>query len=354
MTNLFSIHEYRFNAFEKAIKPLTKKGNITYKVVGEEFRTVKKNGEKYLEKLFKVEIEGLVPVIGGWEIVASLEHVNGQNLIHTHIEGVDFGNRDGNWCEHCNKIRRRTMTYILRKDGEIKQVGKSCLKDFTRSSDVEFALKLWNFLAVEIVELQEEDLGELYFIPKYFGVRRVIDSAIECIKKFGYKKTDQEPSTKTEMIEDLRTNYEVRNGEMIDSVINYIGKMDGEFGHNCRVLIGAEGVGSKHFGYIAGAVSVYLKSLEKPESKHVGEEKVRYRDQELKVVRVTSNVSEYTGERYYFITFHNDEGNVLVWKTGSSGGFEFGKSYVVDYTVKGHSEYKGMKQTMISRVSLKG
>lgn len=56
----------------------------------------------------------------------------------------------------------------------------------------------------------------------------------------------------------------------------------------------------------------------------------------------------YSGELNAIYTFEDSCGNVFVWKT-SPKGLEIGHSYKVVGTVKDHNEYKGVKQTVLTR-----
>lgn len=47
--------------------------------------------------------------------------------------------------------------------------------------------------------------------------------------------------------------------------------------------------------------------------------------------------------------FTDDDGNILVWKTATYQELEEGNRYVVKGTVKSHDEYKGIKQTTLTR-----
>ena len=50
-------------------------------------------------------------------------------------------------------------------------------------------------------------------------------------------------------------------------------------------------------------------------------------------------------------TFKDGTGNVLVWKTGSCAGFESDTLHITG-TVKEHDEYKGVKQTVLTRCKI--
>ena len=73
-------------------------------------------------------------------------------------------------------------------------------------------------------------------------------------------------------------------------------------------------------------------------------------DTEVKLVSEHSFETHFTfyGETKYIYKFADAEGNTIVWKTGCQD-FEVGKSYKIKGKVKELSEYKGDKQTVLTR-----
>lgn len=55
----------------------------------------------------------------------------------------------------------------------------------------------------------------------------------------------------------------------------------------------------------------------------------------------------------YLHTFKDEQGNVFVWKTGNSIDADYGTKLSITGTVKEHSEYKGIKQTVLTRCKVK-
>jgi hypothetical protein len=58
---------------------------------------------------------------------------------------------------------------------------------------------------------------------------------------------------------------------------------------------------------------------------------------------------EYTK---HMIKFEDENGNILVWFTTTNPQKEIGSTITVTGTVKRHSEYKGTKQTELTRCKL--
>ena len=73
-------------------------------------------------------------------------------------------------------------------------------------------------------------------------------------------------------------------------------------------------------------------------------------DTEVKLVSEHSFETHFSfyGEVKYIYKFADAEGNTIVWKTGCQD-FEVGKSYKIKGRVKELSEYKGDKQTVLTR-----
>lgn len=75
---------------------------------------------------------------------------------------------------------------------------------------------------------------------------------------------------------------------------------------------------------------------------------------ELKLVRIATYETSYTyyGELNYIYVFEDADGNVYVWKTGKDIEEEQGATVSIKGTVKENCEYRGVKQTMLTRCKL--
>lgn len=88
----------------------------------------------------------------------------------------------------------------------------------------------------------------------------------------------------------------------------------------------------------------------KSNSQYIGEPKERIRDMKV----VVSSIRTFNG--YYGVTtvytFKREE-DVLVWMTSSCKDIEVGDELLLTGTIKSHDEYKGVKQTNLSRCIIK-
>ena len=109
--------------------------------VGEEYRTMKDDlGQEYTVRYVLVEAEG-VAEINGWKFIASVEHTPKGNIIRQAC-GIEVPERYYTGepvCEHChsNRIRKDTFIVMNEETGEFKQVGRSCLADYTHGMSAE-------------------------------------------------------------------------------------------------------------------------------------------------------------------------------------------------------------------------
>lgn len=76
---------------------------------------------------------------GGWRFLGVVEHdTGGENIIKSLCDdeesarlGLEVYRKAANICDHCNTNRRRKTTYLVQsKDGEVRQVGTRCVKDY--------------------------------------------------------------------------------------------------------------------------------------------------------------------------------------------------------------------------------
>ena len=191
----YAIAECNIERLEKkltAIKGKCEKYGIDfhYDKVDEEFRTLKdENGEEYTAKFIIVEAEGKA-IQNGWEFVATLEHHENGNVIKGYGEH-EVPERYYNAkpiCEHCGSKRNRKDTYIVynaEKD-EFKQVGKSCLKDFTFGLDAEMVTAYISGFE-ELIKGEAPWGGSNH--ERYYEVEEMLCYFNETIRHFGYVRS---------------------------------------------------------------------------------------------------------------------------------------------------------------------
>ena len=62
----------------------------------------------------------------------------------------------------------------------------------------------------------------------------------------------------------------------------------------------------------------------------------------------------YYGELNFIYKFADQDGNIIVWKTTKCLDLKEGEEYIVKGKIKDHNEYKGEKQTILTRCKIEG
>lgn len=387
---LYAIYEDFYADVEKKLNRVAKKcikhGNdFTFEVKGEEIR--EKYDEEYgITKCYKfilVEVDGTAK-IDDWECIAVLEVHDVGNIIRRINTEIEIPNRfknTENICEHCNSKRQRNNLYIIHnvKTDEWKQVGGNCLKLYTGGLNMEYITAYMD----GITELEEFD-GIVGHGKAYYHVNDVLSYAVEVINKTGYFNAQSMLPTKhivsvlmhntfEKAIEYINKDFadaklDVRvssfdlhkkdTNDTVEKIVEYYKNVedDSEFIHNIKVMLNEEYVLAKNFGFLCYLPMGYAKHIEKEiekakriETKYFGEVGKRYKDKViLSVTLVTSWETQWGYTYIYRIVL--EDGSVLTWKT--SNGLYLDKDEEFDkisFTVKEHKEYKGEKQTEITR-----
>lgn len=112
------------------------------------------------DELFIVSVTGTNPKLSGWSLAAVLKPIEVvetddsgnrsgggiETLVASLVDDLPtkYNNRtDSSVCDHCNKHRRRTETFVMRhEDGTHLQVGRQCLRDFLGHDSPESILRL--------------------------------------------------------------------------------------------------------------------------------------------------------------------------------------------------------------------
>lgn len=384
----YKIFEGNMERLEKKLARIAKKcekyGNsFRYEVVGEEFEEkIDKYNRKEILKYVIVEAEGTA-IINDWRFVASVEHTGTAlgNIIRSccDVEVPERYYRNQPVCEHCKSNRVRKYTYIIQNivTGEFKQVGKSCLMDFTGGMSAEWVA---NYISLYDELIEGEAIEPGYRSKPYIYTKDALCYIAETIRYFGYVKTDGCRPTKYRAID----YYKVRNGfptlvpedelreemysvgfdpysnyanEATEKVLEWISKQDesNNYFHNLKTVCAMDYIEFDKFGILASVFPAYDKAMER--EKQITEERERGKNSEyvgsigdrvtIEMVDhkiVTSWETEWGTTVIHKITDVN--GNVFTWKTSKGIGEEAKK---ITGTIKAHTEYNGAKQTEITR-----
>lgn len=373
-----------------------------FEKVGEEFREVEDPNTinpitgkpvKVVMKFFICEAEGTA-LVNGWEYIGSVEHTSKGNIFCKAMTDVEIPERyrcSDPYCEHCGTNRRRKNTFIVRKKetGEFKQVGDSCLMDFTHGMSASFATYMASLRSI-FEEAEKPVFGGNGWSTERLDTREVLQYIAETIRHFGYTKSDTSGSTKSKALDfynythgrtRMWTKEEVERvsreidlvgfnpdseeaTKMVDEVLDWIGNQEttNDYMHNLKVVTSLSYMDYWKFGLLVSLFPTWNRDLElqarkKAEmeagkmSKHVGEigDKIIVKVESIKCLTSwESCFNGYTTTTTYIWKICGDDGNVYTWKTSKWLNEEYPPN-VIKGTVKAHNEFRGVKQTELTR-----
>jgi hypothetical protein len=343
-------------------------------------------------------IQGENPKLpGGWKFAATIQHTTEGNIIRS--AGANSPESPARFrtapplCEHCQKVRNRIDTFLLINEaGDFRQVGRNCIADFLGGQSPEHYAFLATFFASiqdaltdacdegDVREYLGSGGGKLLFKLQHFLTqvaaivrheggfwsKSAVDklanpkdptSAVAVNVMFPPKGLTDKQRT---ALEALRP--EDRDEKFAEVALTWAREFFGavpvearnDFQHNMAVVSAQEYISFREIGLAAYLVEAYRRELGAQEeckraavSNHVGEVGQRLKDLELIVVGCHPFDSDFGGG--CFIKFMDGAGNRLTWKASNHSGEDIGAVFKVTGTVKSHDEWKGIKETRLTR-----
>lgn len=385
----YLIHESNIERLEKKLTTIGNKCEkygcaFAYEVIGEQF---KENEEGIVSRYIEIETEGIAKV-NNWVFVAAIDfHENG-NIVrkcgNIEVEVPERYYTSEPVCEHCNTKRRRKDAYIVMNTitGEFKQVGCSCLKDFTCGLSAELVAQ---YIAAFDSMIEGETIAAGWHAVEYLDTKEYLQYVVECINHFGFYSTQSERPTKSrayeymmatadkiyvpKRLEQLRNEMEEVNfkydtaeaKEVVEKALAWIAEQneDNNYIHNVKVLAQQQYITYKDLGFVASLISTYNKAM-KIEQKRREQQEADSKSTfvgnvgdritiEIESIECVASWDTIYGTTFVYKMLDTD-GNVYTWKTNK--GLENKKSTIVG-SVKEHKEFKGVKQTELTRCKVK-
>ena len=364
--------------------------------VGEEFRTFTV-GRTYTEDGWKDEeetrrfvlfdVEGTA-VKNGWRFVATLEHTDKGNIVRS-VEGAPEVPRRyydcAPYCEHCKTRRTRKSSFIVQNEetGEFMQVGKSCLADFTNGLSAE-AVASWLSLFEDFATF-DGSCGVGGHLRRYYSVETMLCYFVEATRLFGYIPKDGSDPTAWLGLDFWEHDYApsrlgrkydfvhekmLSSGFKADTEQNHVEAREciawaiehedeSNYLHNLATICKSECTTASTFGYLASLPNARRKSLEKDAEKKARAER---RATEAETSDFVGNVGDRLEVKVadhivltswetawgttYLHKFVGEDGNTYTWKSGTVLP---DKVSTLKGTVKAHNEFRGVKQTELTR-----
>lgn len=369
---------------------------FVYRKTGvEEYREVKDpEGVKHNLRYVEIEADGKAQM-NDWMWLASVEHTEKGNLIHSPRD-IAIPNKyytsDG-YCEHCNSNRARRYLYLVEnvKTHEVRQVGRSCVRDYTHGLNADM-IALCTSMIDEFAEAEEREPGFGFGFGsyEYYEVEMVTRFLCETIRHFGYVRNGQEDQWSTAARAEAYLNValghvryfykydyylEVKKemekvGFDADSAqataeakaaLAWIMEQDASqsaWTHNLQTLVQLGKIKTGHYGILASLIPAWNKSLAREaerkaksektaNGKHVGEVGERLTVAVASAEVVTSWETEWGIVK--LVRFISTDGNVFMWRCSGSLGARAENIVAIKGTVKSHDEFRGVKQTFLTR-----
>lgn len=346
---------------------------------------------------YEFRVQGDRPrLAGGWRLLAAIDHSDGAPIVRQ-VPGVDEFPAEqrarGAFCDHCNTERRRNTTYVLRNaEGQIAQVGSSCLAEFlgVAALDPDYLLMLAGYLKSAESAGEDDEPGDEPMPREHvrFAVLDVVSTALAVIERFGWvsrarsreavppleatcdvvlnvlwgappQASDELRQVLRELREAADERREAASGclEWARLLVNRT--RSSEYERNLVELAHLEYIGAKNIGILASLPAAYLREQERlnharpgvaAKMEHVGAigERLRLR------LRIAGAVTRHEGAfgDSLRVPLQDEQGRRFLWWTASYdrallSADEFRE---VAATVKRHEDREGFKNTVLTRV----
>lgn len=372
----YTIHSVLLERFENRLKSFQRKfskygdGKLVYTVSDPyiyEFDAEQEGSIADFEgrEVIDVTVEGEYKIYD-YEFVAALQFdsESGRNIVNGGNIPEKFLTRCA--CDHCKTNRARVRTVILRKGEEYIQVGNSCVKDYLGVDIERYAsyLSFWRNLE----DLVEENKMMIVSARPAYLVEDVLLETARRVAKSGYVSKEKAWEWEVESTSSsvwnalhnhLKHEYLEEHRAAVAAVIEFVNSQQEDFGYvsNLKSLINNKYVTSKNFGLLVSSFGYYaaeMRKLAREEADRVtaNSQWIKSIGDKLKfIAQPTLIYSAETQWGYSYMYRFILDGNELIWKTGT--WLDTDIEYEVSGTIKAHNEYRGKKQTELTRCRVK-
>ncbi len=326
---------------------------------------------------FDVTITGEPPRYQGWRFVAAVDAVEGGTILSyppgSTAEVPNDQIRAGE-CDHCHTTRERRSTVLVAHDdtGQLLQVGRSCLKDFLGHNTLPV------FLTTD--EIANTLGGSLSGTPAAWDVHSVLSYAAAAVEAFGWTPSSASEHGRVPTRDVVRLALTGGRGadQLRDQLAPYLadsqtrapqvrayllaGLTSGSgYEANLVAVLRGDAVDAKQLGLAVSAIPAHQRltadrSREASRQEaaqsvdHVGAvgEKVTLSG----VVRTALRVDGYTYRSPDSVMLVVDCGTAVAKMTTAAAwayGVHVGDPLTLTGIVKAHTEWNGIKQTVLTR-----
>lgn len=356
-------------------------------------------GPEFLRLEFVCLLAGTTPKLPNvngnepWEFVGTIQHEETGNVIK--LAPVAQGRLDTaayrqvhQKCDHCGLYRNRRDTYLLAQgfaaNGNVLQVGSSCIKDFLGHGDPVTLMNYVQSMLDFIGDVDDITDTQRYHDSNprkdYFDTIEFLTHTACMVRHYGWiskakaVEADQEATV-------ARVWHNIHQHEERAKPYNdYIPPSDddrttavnahtwlqqefaakpvadrNEFEHNLITAAYDNTFEIRLGGFVAYVIQAHQRALAdniqrtqtKRLNKHIGNPGDKMTLRGLTVARIFDYPNNFDGVTYKHI-FNDRHGNTYTWSTGTIKLTQ-GSTYDVVGTIKEHTEYKGTNQTVLTR-----
>ncbi|WP_141717836.1 hypothetical protein [Nocardia altamirensis] len=367
-----------------------------FETVVEDFTRERTTEDDIVEVQHWVRITLSAPVIsyGGWVFVASLDFDFGEALVRCAPgQSLDGWVRPAeNVCEHCNTVRRRRVSYVVRhaETGELRQIGSSCLRLFLGVCPA----GLWSLSFPAELEEQARQARAAGCMVVDWDVRQVLALAwviSEQGKRFVSAGTARDRDTVStastvrwmltvrrdhlhgDALKDYRT-WKAAAAEVPEEVVDGLLAAaqtltpGTDYAENMRIICAATHVTGRYVALLVSLIAVANRNAERAREtaarpavveEYLGEPTAVLTDIDAVVITHRYLPSDRYDRTDTLIILLADTGHLLKWKaSGARDDIEHGRRYrITRAAVKAHTVYENRDgvsqyQTVITRAKL--
>ena len=303
---------------------------------------------------------GTPPSYEGWEFLGVADFIEGEILNRTYA-GVEDGlvRVTENFCQHCNSYRARNSLIVVRSsDGEIKQVGSTCVKDFLGWDFTPVALPVED----EFRALGGSGKGGLHGVDLEIFTAHVVATAKA--KGFATRRSG-EYSTSLQVWDSFfgtpdqkagkTTPTEADIAEAVD-LIEFGNALEGEsdYVYNLKTALSLSLVYLKTAGLIASIYKVKQNSVAKEAEAKIARtfkpELLAEIGTKVEIEVEVLSATDIWGQYGLSVLYVMASGDYRVkWFASSDSLLESGKRFKIKGTVKALDEYQGAFATVLTR-----
>lgn len=343
----FNIPAENMPAFYKAIDRLSRRAekNAGFKITPMVFQSfMRDNNDGTSSEVMEVYLDAPAPIIEGWTFVARIDHANEVGNIIRSVPNLDIAIPDAYRsarpnCDHCNHNRQRRDTFLIWKDGEFRQVGSSCLKDFFGGIDPAKIARWAEYLAIasEAATASEErvhgGMGDRRFVnvaDYMVYVRRSISLHGFISRKMANMDETLTPTSSdaSQMMRWDREEFTQEEIEEAAAAIEWAATLipgDNDYLHNISVVARSPYAEVRSLGLVASILPAYRREMAKLAPKP-----------EAKTIKGISGLLELFGRlsesglKHPKIVLQTDDGSPVVLKMAGERSSTPGAIHVTD------------------------